>query len=400
MREPPRISRVELSESNKRIRWILVIVLLVIGFAAIGAGFMGLLNRDTGWQEIEVATTEVNCSPDFVLQYDLSGSGAEATALYKQVSAIYTEGCIKAYQLFQVDTPSDSYENVYDINHSPNQILTVDPVLYQAFEALQGTRYLYLGPAYAHYNSVIFNTSEAYLDQVDPATSGEARAFVAQIAAFAANEGDITLELLEDNRVRLLVSDRYLAFAAENEIENFIDLRYMTNAFIIDYLAQLLLEQGYQKAVLSSCDGYTRNLYRDAPFSYNIFDKRENVVYPAGVMHYRGPVSMVNLKNYPMAPSDAYFRENGDHMVHTYVDITDGMYRTAITQFIGYRYDTSCVEVLLAMLPALVCEDFAVPTGVYGVWCEDGCIRYNDENLVINNLLQENSLSYSAELVS
>lgn len=397
MREPPRVSRFELSESNKKIRWILVVVLLAIGFVAIGAGLMGLLNRDTGWQEIEVATTEPNCSPDFVLQYDLSGSGAEATVLYKQISAIYTEGCVKAYQLFHVDEGSESYENVYDINHNPNQSLVVDPLLYKAFEALQDTRYLYLGPAYAHYNSVIFNTPEAYLEQLDPATSQDAKDFVAQIAAYAASPEDVTLELLGDNRVKLVVSDRYLAFAAENEIENFIDFRYMANGFIIDYLADLLLEKGFEKGVLSSCDGYTRNLYVNAPFSYNVFDKQGNTVYPAGVMNYRGPVSMVNLKNYPMAPSDAYYRENGDHMVHTYVDLTDGMYRTAITQFIGYRYDASCVDVLLEMLPGLVGEDFVVPAGVYGVWCEDGVIRYNDGKLTISNLLQENGISYRAE---
>ena len=399
MREPPRISHIELSESNKRIRWILVIVLLVIGLVAIGIGFMSLLNRDTGWQVIEVTTTDPNCSTDVVLQYDLTGSGTQATALYKQVSAIYTEGCVKAYQVFHVDEGSETYENIYDINHSPNQILAVDPLLYQAFEMLQDTRYLYLGPAYAHYNGVIFNNSDAFLPLVDPATSQDAKDFVESIASFAANPDDITLELLEDNCVRLSVSERYLAFAEEHEVEDFIDFRYMTNAFIIDYLADLLMENGYHRGVLSSCDGYTRNLCADIPFSYNIFEKQGNVVYPAGVMNYQGPVAMVYLKNYPMNASDAYYREHADHVIHTYVDLADGMYRMAIPQFVGYRYGGTCADVLLELLPGLVAKDFTVPAGVHGVWCEDGKICYNDENITITNLLQADEVSYSAEFV-
>jgi len=398
MRDPNRITRVEISEKNKKLRIILIAVLLAVGFVAIGAGFMGLLNRDTGWQEVEVVTSEANCSPDFILQYQFSGSGAEATTLYKQISAVYTEGCIKAYELFQVDVPSEDYENLYDINHNVNKTLTVDPVLYKAFEKLQDTRYLYLGPVYAHYNSLIFNTADELVEELDPALSGEAKAYVQKLADFAASEESVQLRLLGGNQVCLQVSDDYLAFAEENEIENFIDFRYMANAFIIDYLAQSLTDAGFTRGCLSSCDGYTRNLDSQENFSFNIYARQENTIYPAAVMTYRGPVSMVYLKDYQMAASDAYYRQSGDHLVHTLVDGSDGMYRTSIPQLVSYSYTDSCVDVLLAMLPGFVSAEFRLPQGVESVWCDGNTVCYTDEAIRFTKLLQDEEIQFTVQL--
>lgn len=399
MREPNRINHIEISEKHRKLRWILVIALLVIGIAGIGIGLMRILNRDTGWQQVEVVTDQSNCSAEFVLQYQFSGTGAEATTLYKQISAVYTDACIKAYEVFQVDVPSETYENLYDINHHVNEVLTVDPLLYQAFEKLEDTRYLYLGPAYAHYNSLIFNTPETMVEELDPALSKEAKDYVEAIAAFAADEAAVNLELLGDNQVKLTVSEAYLTFAAEHEIENFIDLRYMTNAFVIDYLAQCLTENGFTRGYLASCDGYTRVLDNQEQFSFNIFSRMENTIYPAAVMRYQGPVSMVYLKDYQMAQSDAYYRQSGDHMVHTYVDPVDGFYRTSIHELVSYSYDASCVDVLLAVLPGFVGENFTVPAGVESVWSKDATVFYTDETISMTDVLNTEDIQYTVELI-
>ena len=398
MREPNRINHIEISEKHRKLRWILVVALLVIGIFGIGVGLMRILNRDTGWQQVEVATDQSNCSSQFVLQYQFSGSGAEATALYKKISAVYTDACIKAYEVFQVDVPSDAYENLYDINHNVNTVLSVDPLLYDAFVKLEDTRYLYLGPIYAHYNSLIFNTSDELVEELDPALSQDAKDYITALAAFAADETAVQLQLLDDYQVKLVVSQEYLAFAQEHEIENFLDLRYMENAFIIDYLAQCLEEKGFTRAVLSSCDGYTRNLESLEYFNFNIFDRVENTIYPAGVMAYQGPIAMVYLKDYQMAQSDAYYRQSGDHLVHTLVDPADGFYRTSANQLVSYQYDGKCVDVLLAMLPGFVSRDFCLPADVESIWCQDGRIFYTDAKITIGNLLNTEDAQYTAEL--
>lgn len=398
MREPRPISRVEISEKNTTLRIIAAVLLLVIGAIGITVGITSLLNKDTGWQEVQGATQERSCSENFIFRYNFSGTGAEATAMNKKLEAAYSQATVKAYQLFTPDEGFDGLQNIYYVNHHPNEVIAVDPVLYAAFEKLENTPWLYLGPAYAHYYNVIFNVEEILVNELDPVTSQEAKAYVAKIAKFAADRNAVDLELLGNNQIKLHVSEEYLEFAREEEIESFIDFAYMTNAFIIDYLADTMIAQDLTRGYLVSADGFTRNLDSEHKFSFNIFDREENMVYPAGVMEYQGPISIVYLKDYPTAGSDANYRENGDHFVHLFADPADGVCRTSTENLVSYSYDASCTDVLLQMLPSFVGGDFTVPEGVFSVWCEDEIILYNDERISFGNLLQSEEMSYRAVL--
>ena len=396
MREPKPINRVELSEKNKHLRLIAAIALLVIGVVGITIGIMSALGQESGWQRVQIEPQERNCSDHFILQYNFSGTGAEAAAVNTKLQTAYGDACVKAYQLFTPDEAIDGVKNVYYVNHNPNKTIAVDPVLYAAFEKLVGTPWLYLGPAYAHYYSIIFNTGESAVAVRDPLTNPEAAAYVAKIAEFAADRDAVNLELLGDNQVKLHVSEDYLAFAEAEEIENFIDFGHLTNAVIIDYLAETMIAQGLTDGYLVSADGFTRNLCAEGKFNFNIFDRVENLVYPAGVMEYQGPISIVYLKDYPTAASDVNYRENGDHFVHLFADPADGICRTSTENLVSYSYETGCVEVALKMLPAFVGDAFTVPEGVFSIWCDEQVIYYNDDAVSIGNLLKDEKTAYRA----
>ena len=81
MREPRPINRIEISEKNKKLRIIAAIALFVIGVVGITIGITSALNQETGWQRVQVFPEERNCSENFLLQYDFSGSGAQATVV-------------------------------------------------------------------------------------------------------------------------------------------------------------------------------------------------------------------------------------------------------------------------------------------------------------------------------
>jgi hypothetical protein len=398
MREPNPINRIELSEKNTTLRWIAVIALLIIGAVGITTGIMSLLNKETGWQRVQVVPQERSCSENFILQYNFSGSGAEATAVNSKLQAAYGDACVKAYQVFTPDEAISGMQNLYYVNRNPNKTIAVDPLLYAAFEKMDGTPWLYLGPAYAHYNNVILNADEAVVDDLDPEVSDEANAYVGKIAAFAGDREAVSLELLGNNQVILHVSEEYLAFAAEEEIENFIDFGYLTNAFIIDYLAETLIAEDLTEGYIVSADGYTRNLDSAHTFSFNIFDRVENLVFPAAVMDYRGPISMVFLKDYPTANSDVNYRGREDRFLHLFVDPVDGICRTSVENLVSYSYDMDCADVALAMLPSFVGSNFSVPEGVFSVWCEEDLICYNDETVSFSQVLESEEMSYRVVL--
>ena len=398
MREPKPVNRIELTEKNTTLRWIAVLALLVIGAVGITVGIMNLLNKETGWQRVQITTQERNCSENFILQYNFSGSGAEATAVNNKLQAAYGEASVKAYQVFTPDEEISGVQNLYYVNRHPNEIITVDPLLYDAFVKMEGTPWLYLGPAYAHYYNVILGADESMVDALDPVVSEEAKAYVEKIAAFANDRQAISLELLEENQMILHVSEEYLAFAAAEEIENFIDFGYLTNAFIIDYLAQTLIAQNLTEGYIVSADGYTRNLDSAHTFSFNIFDRVEELVFPAAVMEYRGPVSMVFLKDFPTANSDVNYRGREDRFLHLFVDPADGICRTSVENLVSYSYNKECADVALAMLPSFVGSDFSVPEDVFSVWCEDELICYNDTAVSFSELLKSEKMTYRAIL--
>jgi len=154
------------------------------------------------------------------------------------------------------------------------------------------------------------------------------------------------------------------------------------------------LTNGY----LVSADGFTRNLCAEGKFNFNIFDRVENLVYPAGVMEYQGPISIVYLKDYPTAASDVNYRENGNRFIHLFADPADGICRTSTENLVSYSYETGCADVLLKMLPGFVGDAFAVPEGVFSVWCQEELICYNDEGVSLGNLLRGEDIAYRAVL--
>ena len=399
MREPRPVKRIELSEQNKTLRLIAAIALLVIGVIGITAGIMNQLNQDRGWQRVQINPAERNCSQQFILQYNFGGSGAEATAVNQKLQTAYGDACVKAYQLFTPDEEITGVRNMWYINRHPNEEITVDPVLYDAFTKLEDTRYLYFGPIYAHYNQIIYNTEDSYVEELDPAVNDEAAAFIRSTHRYAADPEMVRLELLGDNRIRLHVSQAYLDYADEAEMEkNFIDFAYMTNAFVIDYLAQALIDQDLTDGYLVSADGFTRNLTSGLSFRFNIFDRIGNTVYPAGAIEYEGPISLVFLKDFPTAESDGNYRAKEDSFIHLFADPDDGMYRTSVENLVSYSYEMTCADVLLQMLPAFLGGEFSVPEGVFSVWCEENQICYNDEGISVKDLLAAEEISYRAVL--
>lgn len=398
MNEPRPITRIEVTEKNRTLRIIVAIVLAVIGAIGITSGIMTALNRETGWQTVVVAPKERNCSNSFAFRYNFKGSGAQVAAVNRQLEAAYEEACIKAYQLFTADEEVPGVNNVRYINHHPNQEISVDPVLYRAFEKLADTPYLYLGPVYDYYYNLTLGVEDTLVPTLDPVTDAEARAYVGQLADFAADGESIRLELLGNNRIKLHVNQSYMEFAQVEEIETFIDFAYMTNAFIIDYLADTLEGIGLTDGYLVSNDGYTRNLCREGVFSASVFDKTAKGVYPAGSIEYRGPISMVYLKSYPTESFMANYRWNADHFISLYADPTSGVYNTTTEDLIGYRYDTGCADVLLQLLPAFIGDNFSVPMDVFSVWCEEETIFYTDAGLSVGALLRNEEVSYQAVL--
>lgn len=396
------VSKIEISDKNKKIRMILIVVLLAIGVVSIGIGVASLLGTEPGWETVEASSAELNCSKDFVFQYCYGQTEEAGAAEKKRLAEVYTEATENAYRIF--------LDEVNGICQNPGVPVTVDPALYEALGLIQKyeNRCLYLGPVYVEYDRMFHSESEAEAASYDPGQNRELTDYISRIAAFANDPQSIDLVLLDHSQVMLQLSDAYQSFAEEYEITEFLDFGWMRNAFIADYLAQTLAQAGFTNGYLASYDGFTRNLdTRGEPFSFNLFDRLEDDINLPAVMEYSRPTSLVFLRNYPMSDRDSYhYYSFPDGRIATaFLDPADGMSKSATDNLVGCSENLSCSEILLQLAPVYLAQELDTQSlvalenrGITSVWFEDRVLYCTNQNLQIR-LLADVDAAYTLEYV-
>ncbi|MCM1214806.1 MAG: hypothetical protein NC331_16840 [Lachnospiraceae bacterium] len=394
---PKPVNKIELSTEHKRLRLVLAAVFLVVGALLIAYSVANLSSKDVGWSEIKADSSELNCGGDFVFLYCLGEGDISATAEYKALTACYSDAAEYAFRIFTNDVAYENVHNMYDISRHPNEEMEIDEVLYRAFSLIResGDRSLYLAPVYEQYNGLFHCTEEYQAAEYDPYENQDVADYYAAVAGFANDAGMIDLELLGENRIRLRVAEEYLAFAAENEIESFIDFYWMKNAFIIDYLAEEMLAAGYFRGCISSVDGFTRNLDGSGElYAYTFYDRVDATVYPAANVQYSGPSGIVYLHDYPLDGAQQYYYVYSSGEIRTpYLDARDGFCKSACSGLACYGREAGCSAILLRIIPVYIADTFEKETlekmageGIFSIYSENGRVCYNDAGLTVTEL--------------
>lgn len=355
--------QIEISEDRVKLRAVLFVITLLIAVGAFAYGMGSLFSSEPGMQEITVLSTgKLNCGGEFTFYYYLGAGGVSATSEQKSVRALYSQAAIDAYQLFNADMEFEGCNNLWYINEHVNEEISVDPILYEALSLLEtiGARYHYLAPIYPLYLSLFQCGYDQETLAYDPFINPDLRTFYSRTAQFANNPGDVAIELLGSNTVRLMISDDYLHFAQENGITRFIDLFWLKNAFTADYIAGILRENGYTRGTLISHDGFVRHL-DDTPgaeFTFTLSRREGTTVSAWDTLRFSAPVSIVYLRDYPLGTMDEdsyYVREDGA-IRFPYIDTADGLCKSAIPDLAASSAELGCAEIALKIAPIYIAD--------------------------------------------
>ncbi len=401
------VTRLELSESNIKLRWIAIGLLLAIAVVSIGYGFSLALSTEPGWQSVQSISNEVNCAKDFVLMYDFGETGINPTAQYKKLEILYTDLTEKAYVLFS--PAAQGTQNLAWLNAHVNETVTVAPELYRALEqiASSSSRHPFMGPVVKLYDALFLSATDEEAVLFDPMKDPQGPAFAAEMAAWCADPEAISLEVLGNNQVRLNVSEEYLAYAEEWEITNFLDLNWMTNAFIADYMADSLVAAGFTSGYLTSYDGFTRNLdVRGDSYSVNFFDRQGTTVLMPARLDYTGPAGVVFLRDYPLSEEDRwhYYAYQDGTVSHVYLDPGDGRSKAAADSLMAYAPGRGCAEILLKVAPVFTAEQLNVQAlydlsrdGIESLWYEGRVVHHTEAGASVTLLPESGGAEYTIE---
>lgn len=407
--KPPRPPvEIELNESHVGRRLIAAVVLLVLGASMLVYAFMQLMEPGDEWITVEASSSEASCGSEFSFLYRPGSGELSYSADRKAVTNQYSQLCREAYELFHPQEAFEGVNNIYAINRHPNEVLEVDEGLYQAFSAVDrsGSRAIYLGPVYVRYDDLFFCEDDSQLVDFDPRLSEEVAEEYQDILRFANDPQSIRLELLGEGKIRLYVSEEYLTCARQEGIEDFIDFAWMRNAFIADFIAEALTAEGYTHGVLSSYDGFIRNLDSSGrAYSMQIYDRDQGAGYTAAVLEYQGPKSVVSLWDFPVNELDAYrfYVLRSGEIRTPYLDPADALCKSAVHDLVGYAQDKSCGELLLTLMPAYIAEEIQTEElvrlageGVQSIFCQDGVVRYTDPEVKFSQFYNWRGAPYTA----
>lgn len=402
------VERIELSENNTKKRAIAAVLFLIIGVSLLVYCFVVFINPKGGWTTIE-ATRTVNDSGEFVFQYYLGADGANVKSEERAVTMLYNQAAEKVYKLFHEKEAFEGIVNLYTINRSPNTELEVDEALYNIFSAFKNadSRYLYIAPVYSSYSNLFYCEDDSMLEDFDPLSSEEIRLEYKSAAEYFNDPKMIDIELLENNRIKLFVSEKYLEYAEKEGITDFIGLSWLKNAFEADYFADIMIKNGFTHGSVSSYDGFIRNFdSSDTDYSFNIFDKKENNVYRSGIMGYKGAKSIVYLRNYAMNSQDVqhYYQLQNGELRTPYLDVGDGIPKNSLENLVSYSGDKSCAEIILDIMAIYISEEFDSASlgklsdkGIFSIYSQGYTLLYNEADLELTNLFDREGVAYKAE---
>lgn len=385
------VKKIEVNMGNTKLRAILAGVFLVIAMVSIGYGVSLLVNKSEGWRQVEVTSKEPNCSTELVLNYLFGESGVSVNQEYREVSKLYTKGCQEGYDLFQREGQLAKLK--------PNTPVEVDQALYDALLLVHesGNRSIYLANVYDEYQRMFLCENEDEAARYDPAQDLELAQLVAEMASYANDPEMIGLEF-GGGKVTLRVAEAYLNYAEEMGITQFLDFGWMRNAFIVDYIADLLVQAGYTHGYLASYDGFTRNLDTSGTsYDLNVFHRQGTDAVKPGVMAYASPAALVQLRDFPLGQQDRwhYYAFSDGHIASVYTDPADGMTKCAVSQLVAYGEDKTCAQILMKIAPVFLQEtlqedalEALTKDGIYSLWCVDSQIRYNQQDLKLSQLTE------------
>ncbi len=396
---PKPVKKIELSEKNIKLRIIAAALFLLIGVSLIAYSVNNFFTPELGWSAIEAySANDVDCSEEFVFLYNLKSAEEE-----RAIRTLYSDAALKAYRLFNESESFEGMTNLHDINQNPNKELLVDEALYNAFSLINelNSRYIYLAPVYARYDDIFFCADDSGLVDFDPRLNDEVKAEYSEVWEYAQN--GCKLELLGNNKIKLNVSEGYLEYAGKEGITDFVNFFWMRNAFIADYIADIMIEKGFTDGSITSYDGFTRNFGVKEDYSLNIFDRRGDKVYAAAVMHYTGALSAVSYRDFPLNSLDSrrFYTLNNGEVRSSYLDF-DGLCKSSIGSLVCMSIDKSCAEIAVSTAPFYISDRFdsdglfeLSKDDIFSVCCENGYIRCNSSLVTFTDLYDDGTVSYA-----
>ncbi|MBQ9211372.1 MAG: hypothetical protein IJ153_06695 [Clostridia bacterium] len=355
-RMPRPVKRIPLEENptGKRIAGALV-ALAVAGLALFFA-LRGLTQVDAGWTWIEGDSAEGPVT-EVRLWAELGAESDSPLTERRYLTKLFSQASRELYTLFTPYEIVSGVQNLWWINHHPNEEIQVDPRLYGALrESAEAGRQIFLGPVYEIWDGVFFSESDGEAQEADPLLNPETGAVLAEMMALLGREDQISLDFLAENKVRLNLAPELAALGAEMGTDRYLDFGWTQNAYIADLLAEALGQAGWTRGILSSPDGFIRCLDDRGPFTLEVLTSETGKISQAALAEYEGPAAALQLLPTPQGTRRRFYQYGDGTLRTTWISTEDGQPHQGADSWTVLSPGGTCGGALRATLELITAE--------------------------------------------
>lgn len=375
----------------------LVLVLLVLGAYLITNSLIGMFRKQSGWNRIETKRP-LEYSDEILFYYDL---GDRRSAEYRVLTELYTEALVRSHNIFSPDYRESNLKGLRLLNDSPNEAIEVEPELYAALEEFDkaGCRDIFLAPVYAVYRQLFVCMEDYETEGLDPARDPRLKEYVDRLLTFINDPSAVSIDLLENNTVRLNISNEYSRFCRENGITETVDFFWYTNALIVDAISDVLVEHGMTDGFIQSKDNFVRCLdLRGSEYRAYIYDREGNIIRDVADLVYTGPMAMASLRNYTDGNDvgQLYYEYSDGTTVTPYISSEDGLCHSSVNDLVVYSREGNCTECAIEALKMYTADEItdSVEYGYDFIYTVDRIIHCSDKTAKIENLFDKDGIKY------
>ena len=399
------VEKVELKENNIKVRIIIVSIVFIIGISAFIYGLISLFNGEKGYQKINIGDDNSYMASDLSFSYNIGVNPNRSNRELKDLINLYSNYVEYSYKVLDPYNEYNNINNIYYLSKHPNELVKVEPILYNALKEISDNNllyYTYLEPLYYQTTSIILGKEEG-LDSYSPLHNNEVKKYYEDIYSYII-DSNISIELFDDYNVKLNVKNDYLSFINSNNIDYIFSLGYLKNAVMVDYIADSLINKGFTYGIISSNDGYTRILGDNDEYSYSILDYN-NRSYIAANASFKGEYAIVNLRNYSYYSNENTRICSYNDEIYSYYISKKLEYLNTEKSLIMYKEKSKSLTIALSMIELFFNEyDKEVISklalnNIYTIYCNNFKINYNDNNLKLSNFETADGNKYIKELI-
>lgn len=272
-----KVNEKDVGVKNKKLRLVVFIIALAVAVGAFTVGISSLSNKEEGWYTIQAYPDddEVYYSAGITLNYYFDGDSKNVRLSNNEVTALYSQTLARYYKLFDPAATYEGYENIAALNLTPGVWHALSDELFDALkkaDALtkkQEGYSVFAGELAEEWNAILglYEPQEK-----DPLTDAFERERIEKITEAINTDGALSLEFNEKTReVKLNKSDAYAALEKEYELSgNVVDLGLLKDAFLVEYTAAALSQNGWDHGIFSLDSGILYSMRENETGTYEL----------------------------------------------------------------------------------------------------------------------------------